>query len=136
MQSVADRRLLGPADCTVGAKIDVLARTYEVLSCDAATHEFMERYPEQFPASDGTRLVQTLRPRCAGQGAAMKTAARGLDPVGGGAVVGWTDFEQFCHFFDLGLDVQGIAALGRQFADPASERPAVRVDELIAAIAD
>ena len=62
---MAGRRLLGPADCTVGAKIDVLARTYEILSGDPATHEFMERYPAVFPASDGMRLLQTLRPRCA-----------------------------------------------------------------------
>eukprot|EP01052_Picozoa_sp_SAG31_P010917 SAG31_NODE_607_length_13606_cov_11.366699_13_plen_239_part_00 len=133
---VADRRLLGPADCKIGAQIDVLARIYEILSCDDTTHKFMERYPEHFPASNGSQLVRSLRTRCLGRASAMRTAAKGLDPVGGGTIVSVTDFEQFCHFFDLGLDEQGLVALGRQFADAESGRPAVRVEELIKAIAD
>ena len=42
--------------------------------------------------------------RCAGRATAMRTAAKGLDPVGGGVAISVMDFEQFCHFFDLGID--------------------------------
>ena len=45
------RRMLGPADCLVGSLINVMGTCYKVLSADAATHTFMEAFPEHFPAS-------------------------------------------------------------------------------------
>ena len=47
----AGRRMLGPADCVVGSLINVMGTCYKVLSADAATHTFMEAFPEHFPAS-------------------------------------------------------------------------------------
>eukprot|EP01050_Picozoa_sp_SAG11_P006752 SAG11_NODE_538_length_8664_cov_5.830590_5_plen_95_part_00 len=92
----------------------------------------MERYPDYFPSSNAALLVRTLGSKCAGRGDAMRTAARGLDPRGGGALVSTTDFEQWCAFFDLGLPEQEVAALGRQFTE--AESGGIRLTDLIDAI--
>jgi hypothetical protein len=73
MDMGASSRWLGPTDLYVGAKVDVMARQYEVVSCDPATHVFMERYPEQFPGSDANVLLHKLQGKCNGRGSSMRT---------------------------------------------------------------
>jgi hypothetical protein len=62
-------RQLGPADCVVGGRINILGTNYKVASADASTHAFMEDFPDVFPQSHGDTLMRRLRAQAAAVGA-------------------------------------------------------------------
>ena len=131
------RRMLGPADCVVGSLINIMGTKYKVVSADTATHSFMEKYPEHFPASDTSNLLGRLRSQAAATVSreVMETASRGLDPSNSG-LVGPQFFTQFLNFLNFGLTQQEQETISRQFAftGPGAAPGTVKLREFIEAL--
>ena len=104
MASLARR--LGPVDCVVGARVNILGTNYKIISADVATHSFMEDFPQYFPCSHGDNLMRRLQAQMASISAQeMMAAAQGLDPAGTGVIPPQL-FTQFLNFFNFDLSEQ------------------------------
>ena len=102
----APGKVLGPSDCFVGARVNILGTKYKIIAADSATHSFMESYSSVFPQSHSDNLLLRLRGHAASvDREELFAAARGLDPAGSG-VVSPPFFTQFLKFFNFELDEQ------------------------------
>jgi len=128
MASLARR--LGPVDCVVGARVNILGTNYKIISADVATHSFMEDFPQYFPCSHGDNLMRRLQAQMASISAQeMMAAAQGLDPAGTGVIPPQL-FTQFLNFFNFDLSEQEQQALARKFS--GGESGGVQLGKLLA----
>jgi hypothetical protein len=120
-------RRLGPADCVVGARVQLLGTNYKILTADAATHSFMEAYPAVFPNSHSDSLMTRLKMQMAtvSEGE-LRAAARGLDPAGSGLVPPQL-FQEFLSFFNFEMSAQEQQALARRFSLGEGEGAPIRL---------
>ena len=107
-------------DMYIGAKVAVHARTFEIVGADVFTHSFMQKYCEQWPFSDSTRVLADLKAQVAARGSGylddVIAAMEALDDSNDG-LLSSDEFLQALGFFGFRLQQAELETLARRFVD-------------------